>query len=208
VVIVARLALRSRSKPLGVVLLFLAVNVAVVGVAARHVSGNPRYLLTVMSVLPALMAFAFGVGRRRLLLFGLIAASAIASLAQVPETVGSDGRWREFVARLEAEGVRYCYTDFHLATRINFVSRERVLCSSKLGPTTTEYFFDARQRVEAAPEAALVAVNRTAAARLSRRLDELGVRYERLELMKPVLLRLERKVDPEELFPWREFPLR
>ncbi len=44
--------------------------------------------------------------------------------------------------------------------------------------------------------------------RLSRRLGELGVRHERLDLMKPVLLRLERKVDPEELFPWREFPLR
>jgi hypothetical protein len=208
VVIVARLALLRRSKPLGVALLFVAVNVAVVGVTLRHVPGNPRYLLTVMSVLPALMAAAFGVGKRRLLLFALIAASAIAAAAQVPETVRSDGRWREFVARLEAEGVHYCYTDFHLATRINFISRERVLCSSKLGPTTTEYFFDARQRVEAAPEAAFVAVNRTAAERLSRRLGELGVRHERLALMKPVLLRLERKVDPEELFPWREFPLR
>lgn len=208
VVIVARLALRRRSRPLGVALLFLAVNVAVVGVAARHVSGNPRYLLTVMSVLPALMAFAFDEGRRRLLLFALIAASALAAAVQVPETIRGDGRWREFVARLEAEGVRYCYTDFYLATRISFLSRERVLCSSKLGPTTTEFFFDVRQRVEAAPEAALVAVNRTAATRLSRRLDELGVRHERLLLMKPVLLRLERKVDPEELFPWREFPLR
>ncbi len=208
VLIVARLALRSRSQPLAVALLFLAVNVAVVAVAARHVPGNPRYLLTVMSVLPALVAFAFGVGRRRILLFGLIAASALAAAGQVPETLSSDGRWRAFVARLEAEGVRHCYTDFHLATRINFLSRERVLCSSKLGPTTTEFFFDARRAVEAAPEAAFVAVNRTAAARLSRRLDELGVRHERLDLMKPVLLRLERKVDPEELFPWRQFPLR
>jgi hypothetical protein len=208
VVIVARLALRRRSQPLGVVLLFLAVNVAVVGVAARHVAGNPRYLLTVMSVLPALLAFAFGVGKRRFLLLALIAASAVAAAAQVPQTLRSDGRWREFVARLEAEGVRYCYTDFYLATRISFLSRERVLCSSKLGPTTTEFFFDVRRRVEAAPEAAFVAVNRTAAARLSRRLSELGVRHEQLALMKPVLLRLGRKVDPEELFPWRAFPLR
>ncbi len=44
--------------------------------------------------------------------------------------------------------------------------------------------------------------------RPARWLDELGVRHQRLDLMKPVLLRLERKVDPEELFPWREFPLR
>jgi len=207
-VIVARLLLASQSRPLGVALLFLAVNVAVVGVAARHVSGNPRYLLTVMSVLPALVAFAFGVGKLRLLLAVLIAGSALAAAVQVPQTMRGDARWREFVAGLEREGVHYCYTDFYLATRISFLSRERVLCSSKLGPTTTEFFFDVRRRVEAAPEAAFVAVNRISATRLSQRLDELGVRHERLELMKPVLLRLARKVDLEELYPWREFPLR
>ena len=209
VVIVARLALRSRSKPLGVALLFLAVNVAVVGVAAPARARQPA-LSPHRDVRAARAAWRSRSvwGSAGSCCFGLIAASAIAAAAQVPETVRSDGRWREFVARLEAEGVRYCYTDFYLATRISFLSRERVLCSSKLGPTTTEFFFDARRRVEAAPEAAFVAVNRTAAARLSRRLDELGVRHERLELMKPVLLRLERKVDPEELFPWREFPLR
>jgi hypothetical protein len=83
-----------------------------------------------------------------------------------------------------------------------------VQCSAKLGPTTTEYFFEYRERVEKAAEAALVPVNPTAAIRLERRLGELGVRYERRDLMKPVLLRLSRKVDPEELFPLREFPWR
>ncbi len=207
-VVVVREALRRRSKPLGVALLFVVVNLTIVGVGVRHIPGNPRYILAVMSVLPALIAFAFGVGRRRLLLVVLMAASGIGAAGQVPGTVRADARWRAFVTRLEAEGVRYCYTDFYLATRISFLSRERVLCSSKLGPTTTEFFFDVRRRVETAPEAALIAVNRTAAARLSRRLVELGVHHERLDLIKPVLLRLERKVDPEELFPWREFPLR
>jgi PhoPQ-activated pathogenicity-related protein len=112
------------------------------------------------------------------------------------------------VADLEREGVRHCYTDFFLATRLNFLSRERIVCSAKLGPITTEYFFEYRERVEKAPEAAFVAVNRTSAGRLERRLRELGVSYEREELLKPVLLRLSRKVDPEELFPGREFPLR
>ena len=32
--------------------------------------------------------------------------------------------------------------------------------------------------------------------------------YERLDAMKPVLLRLDRKLDPEDVFPWREFPWR
>ena len=112
------------------------------------------------------------------------------------------------MADLEGEGVRWCYTDFHLATRINFVSEERIVCTAKLGPVTTEYFFAYRELVEQAPEAAFVAVNRHSAGRLGEKLEGLGVEYERKEFMKPVLLRLSRKVDPEELFPHREFPWR
>ena len=98
------------------------------------------------------------------------------------------------MAELEAEGVRWCFTDFHLATRINFLSGERVICSAKLGPITTEYFFAYRHAVEAAPEAAFVAVNRTSAGKLGRKLSALGVSYERRDLMKPVLLNLSRKL--------------
>jgi hypothetical protein len=104
--------------------------------------------------------------------------------------------------------VRFCYTDFYLATRVNFLSRERIVCSAKLGPTTTEYFFAYRERVEQAPGAAFIAVNRTSAGRLESKLQGLGVTYERRDLMKPVLLRLSRKVDPEELYPGRSFPMR
>jgi hypothetical protein len=111
------------------------------------------------------------------------------------------------VADLESAGVRWCYTDFYLATKINFLSGERVLCSAKLGPTTTEYFFDYRAAVDAAPAAALIAVNPTAAEKLERRLDRLGVTYQRRDLMKPALLP-SRKVDPGEIFPGRDFPLR
>ena len=51
-------------------------------------------------------------------------------------------------------------------------------------------------------------MNRTSAGRLERSSRAWASRYERLDLMKPVLLRLSRKVDPEELFPGREFPMR
>jgi hypothetical protein len=202
------LAVRKRSAPLALLLLFVAVNVALVLVAVRHVPGNPRYLITVMSVLPAFLAVTFGTGWRRLILAVLVSVSALASLSQLPATTRRDARWRAFVGRLEAEDVRYCYSDFHLATRITFLSEQRIVCCSKLGPYTTQFIFDYRRRVEAAPEAAFVTVNRTAGRRLGERLDRIGVGYERLELMKPVLLRLDRKVDPEELFPGREFPWR
>lgn len=129
------------------------------------------------------------------------------SLAQLPGTARADTRWRGFVSALEAASVRHCYTDFYLATKINFLSGERVICTAKLGPTTTEYFFDYRRTVEGAKDGALVAVNATAARRLEERLMALGVAFRRLDLMKPVLLPA-RKVDPEELFPNRDFPLR
>lgn len=205
---VARRALRERSWPLGLLLLFAGVNVGVALVALPHVPGNPRYLLFLMSVLPIFLAMAFGTGAGRAVLGVLIAASALASFAHIPDTLSRDARWRTFVRGLESEGVRWCYTDFHLATRINFLSGERVICTSKLGPVTTEYFFSYRHAVEAAPEAAYVAVNRTSAGRLGQKLSALGVSYERRDLMKPVLLNLSRKVDPEEIFPHREFPWR
>jgi len=206
----ARRAWRERSWPLAALLLFAATNVAIALVALPHVPGNPRYILFLMSVVPVLLADAFGEGPpwRRVALAVLIATGAVASFAQVPPTLRQDARWRQFVADMEREGVRFCYTDFFMATRVNFLSRERIVCSAKLGPITTEYFFEYRERVEKAPAAAFIAVNRTSAGRLERRLQDLGVGYERKELMKPVLLRLSRKVDPEELFPGREFPMR
>jgi hypothetical protein len=137
----------------------------------------------------------------------LIASGGLASLAHLPETVRADQRWRGFVADLEAAGVRFCFTDFFMATRINFLSGERVVCSAKLGPTTTEYFFEYRRRVEQASQAALIPVNVTAARRLEQRLLELRVPFARHDLLKPVFVPA-RNVDPQELFPGRAFPLR
>ena len=199
---------RERSWPRATLLVFAATNLAVALVALPHVQGNPRYILFLMSVVPIVLAEAFGGGWRRAVLFLLVATGALASFAQVPGTLRADARWRQFVAEMEENGVRFCYTDFFMATRVNFLSGERIVCSAKLGPITTEYFFSYRERVEQAPEAAFIAVNRTSAGRLERRLAQLGVGYQRVELMKPVLLRLSRKVDPEELFPGREFPMR
>jgi hypothetical protein len=199
---------RRRSAELGLLLVFTAVNVLVALMALPQIEGNPRYLQFLMAPLPIFIARFLDAPRRRWLMALLVAFGAAGSLAQMPGALRADGQWRRFVADLETEGVRWCDTDFHLATKLNFLSQERVTCSSKLGPTTTEYFFEYRRRVEAAPEAALIAVNATAAEKLERRLERLGVTYERRDLMKPVLLRLSRKVDPEELFPNREFPMR
>jgi hypothetical protein len=204
-----RLAFRQRSPVLAVLLLFTAANLGIALFALPHIPGNARYLLFLMAPLPVFLAHTFGTTvPGRALLFALIAFGAVGSVLQLPAALRADDKWRSFVAALERDGVRHCYTDFYLATKINFLSEERVQCTAKLGPTTTEYFFEYRDRVERAKAAAFVAVNPTAASRIERRLKELGVDYERQELMKPVFLRLSRKVDPEELFPGREFPWR
>jgi hypothetical protein len=208
VVLGAQAAVRERNATLKLLLLLVVVNVAVAVTALPAIPGNPRYLLLSMAAIPVFLARALDERLRRLAMVALIAFGAIGSLAQAVPTVRSDVQWRRFVQDLQAEGVRWCFTDFYIATKINFLSEERVTCSSKLGPTITEYFFEYRQRVEAAPDAALVAVNATAAEKLERRLERLAVTYERRDLMKPVLLRLSRKVDPSELFPDREFPWR
>jgi len=57
------------------------------------------------------------------------------SLGHLPGTLRADFGWRGLAEGLEREGVRFCYTDFHLATRINFLSGEAVICSAKLGPS-------------------------------------------------------------------------
>jgi len=207
VLAVARAARMARSEGAiahRVLLLFSAVNLVVVAAALPYLPGNPRYLLFLMAPLPVFLACLLARGRRRYVLAGLVGLGAVGSLAQAPAAFRSDAQWRRFVADLESAGVRWCYTDFHLATKINFLSEERIVCSSELGPMQTEYFLEYRDRVKAAGEAALIAVNPTAADKLERRLERLGVTWERRDLLKPVLLRLSRKVQPGELFPDRE----
>jgi hypothetical protein len=207
-VLAATRAVRERNGALRILLLLVVINLVIAVLALPAIPGNARYLLFSMAAVPVFLARALDERLRRFAMAALIAFGAVGSLAQAVPSVRSDAQWRGFVRDLEAEGVRWCYTDFYIATKVNFLSEERVTCSSKLGPTITEYFFEYRRRVEAAPEAALVAVNTTAAEKLERRLERLGVAYERRDLMKPVLLRLSRKADPSDLFPDREFPWR
>ena len=159
----ARRAWRERSWPLASLLLFAATNLAVALVALPHVPGQPP-LHPLPHVGPA------GLPRGRPRRGRPVAAARLLPCSSRPARsrrsprcrtpCGKDARWRQFVADLEREGVRFCYTDFFMATRLNFLSGERIVCSAKLGPNTTEYFFEYRERVEQAPEAAIVAVNR------------------------------------------------
>jgi hypothetical protein len=204
----ARAVARSRCDVLRLLLLLAVANVAVALWALPYLPGNPRYLLPLVAPLAVALARLLRTPAARPAFAALVLAGAIGSWAQVPGALAADVRWRGFVQALEREGVRWCFTDFYTGTKVNFLSEERVVCSAKLGPTTTEYFFAYREQVERAPRADYLAVNDDNADKLERRLARLGVTWERRDLMKPVLLRLSRKVDPQELFPDRQFPLR
>lgn len=201
-------ALRRPRAATTLLLALLAANVALAFFALPVVPGNPRYLLFSIPTVAVLLARLLAPLRRRWVMAALVAFGALASLTQMPGALRADREWRAFVAALEQAGVRFCHTDFYVASKVNFLSEERVVCSAKLGPTTTEYFFEYRARAEQAADAALVAVNSTNAEKLERRLQRLGIAYRRLDLMKPVLLGFSRPVDPVLLFPDREFPLR
>jgi hypothetical protein len=189
----------------GVLLLFTASSLGAALVALPHIAGNPRYLLFLFGPACVLIARLLDDGWRRGVLFALIAFGCLGSLGQARAKLADSFEWQRFIADLRREGVRHCYTDYYLAARIDFFAEERPLCSSKLGPTTTEYFLEYRERVDRAPAADIVAVNAFSADRIERKLKELNVAYERRDFMKPVLLRLGRKVDPRELFPGRDF---
>jgi hypothetical protein len=199
---------RVASRALGAVTLLAAVNVGVALFALPYLPGNPRYLVFLATPVAVTLGFAAArVGGGRLALAALVAFGALGALDQARLKIAADREWRALVRGLEGAGVRHCYSDFYLGTKVTFLSEERVICSAKLGPTTTEYFFEYRREVDAAPAAAYVATTWAQGDKLGRRLARLGVSYERLELTKPVLLP-SRKVDPAELFPERDFPLR
>ena len=103
---------------------------------------------------------------------------------------------------------RFGYTDVWIAVKLSFLAEEQIICCAKLGPSTSESFFEHRLAVEQARTAAYIAVNGTNAGKLERKLARLGVTHDRVDLMKPVLLRLSRKVDPEELFPGQAIHLK
>jgi hypothetical protein len=191
-----------------ILLTFVAVNIGVCVFALPYLPGMPRYLLFLTAPFAVLLARSFHERMSRLWIAAIIAVNALSSWALLPAARERDHGRRELAHALESLGVRYCYSDFSLAPIINFLSEEKVVCTTKLGPTTTEHFFEHRRAVEAAATAAFVPVNSTAAAKLERRLERLGVSFERTDFMKPVIYRLSRKVDPQELFPQRDFPWR
>ena len=136
-------ALRRRRPAAALVppLLFTVALLQFWAVASGAVYLRPRYLLPVM----AATAIQLGVGvaavarRSRPAAAALLGAILAANVAGMADRLGQGAATAEYygqvVRALERKGVRTGYADFSLSAPITMITRERILLSSRLGPT-------------------------------------------------------------------------
>jgi hypothetical protein len=193
-------AFKARSpSPEAVVAWFGIVNIGVVTAALPHLDGNPRYLLFTFTASALLVPLFLRRHRLAQIALGvLIAFGALGSMGQASTKRVQDVQWRTFLIELEDLGIRSCHSDYYVASRITFFSGKGISCSSRIGPTWTDYF-EIRAVVDRSPNPALIAPNAARADKIERKLEKLGIAARRVDLFYPTLLP-ERTVDPRALF--------
>jgi hypothetical protein len=190
-------------------LMMLGFSVLVVLVFAVSSFGwmtaEPRYLLFLFSVVPVFLGTAVvALWRWR------APAAAVLVAALVFVNVRGGGRYlavalvsddvnREFVAQIEALGVRYVRSDYHLSYKYVFLSHGRMVWTSELGPSQTEWYYPFRDEVAEADDVALVPRSFRFARRIRRRLDASGIDYRQEDLLYPVLFDFSEHVRLSDL---------
>jgi hypothetical protein len=167
---------------------------------------EPRYLLFLFSVVPIFLASAIAALARR---SRLAAALVGAALVFVSVRGGalyyraareSDAANRKFLERLAELDVRYAHSDYHLSYKYVFLSHGRMVWTSELGPSSTEWYLPFREEVAAAgAKAALVPRSYRFARRIERRLEAKDLEYRREDLLYPVLFGFSETVRPEDV---------
>jgi hypothetical protein len=167
---------------------------------------EPRYLLFLFSVVPLFVASAIAALARR----SRIAAGLVVALLVFVSVRGgalyfeaareSDAVNRAFLKRLEELDIRYVHSDYHLSYKYVFLSHGRMVWTSELGPSSTEWYLPFREEVRAnGAEAALVPRSYRFARRIERRLEARGLEYRRENLLYPVLFDFSETVRPEDV---------
>jgi hypothetical protein len=166
---------------------------------------EPRYLLFLFSVLPVFLASALASlwHRSKTASVLLVAAFSFVNLhgsgVYWLRAVESDRVNRHFLQEVEALGVRYGHTDYHLSYKYNFLSHGRLVLTSALGPSRTEWYRPYREEVEGAEEVALIPRSFRFARRICRRLDAGGISYRRKDLLYPILFDFSEEVKLKDL---------
>jgi hypothetical protein len=192
-----RALLRGRLSPEAAALGF-AVLVVLIFAQSRFgwMAEEPRYLLFLYSVLPMFVASAlFSLARlspyTRLFALAMALALLLVSfrggILHYSQARESDALNREFLRNLDALGIRHVHSDYHLSYKYVFLSHGRMVWTSALGPSQTEWYLPFRDAVRSAPDFALVPRSFRLAQRLEKRLEARGIGYRRESLLFPVL---------------------
>jgi ABC-type multidrug transport system fused ATPase/permease subunit len=203
-----RLLARGRLPPEAASLGFAILVVLVFAQSSfGWMTDEPRYLLFLFSVLPLFVATAFSSLFRLSRVAAFAAASAVlfvslrGAVLYFASARESDQTNREFLRRLDELQIRHVHSDYHLSYKYVFLSHGRMVWTSELGPSRTEWYFPFREEVNAASDAALVPRSFRFARRIEKRLAERGIRYRREDLLYPVLFDFSEKVSPSSLSP-------
>jgi hypothetical protein len=198
--------LRGRLTPEALLVCF-ALEVVVVFAQSRFgwLTEEPRYLLFVFSVIPIFLVSAFAALWRYSKLISTLAVVLIVyvnlhgSGVYWFRAVESDLINRKFVRDVEDLGVRYGHTDYYISYKYNFLSHGRLVLTSALGPSRTEWYMPYREEAGRANRVALVPRSFRLARRLCRRLDQRGITYRRVDLLYPVLFDFSERVNLQDL---------
>ncbi len=203
-----RLLVRGRLTPEAASLGFAILVVLVFAQSSfGWMTEEPRYLLFLFSVLPLFVATTLSALFRLSRAAAVAAASALlyvslrGAILYYASARESDETNREFLRKLDELQIRHVHSDYHLSYKYVFLSGGRMIWTSALGPSQTEWYLPFRDEVNAASDVALVPRSFRFARRLERRLEERGIRYRRENLLYPVLFDFSEKVSLSWLVP-------
>ncbi len=215
--IVASVRARAGSAALLPPLLLAAAVALAWAAASGKVYWRPRYLLPVV----AATAIHLGVVLGRLWMRSRFASATVTAALLVLNVAGlafppGDGTtprlfagreiaqpYAQLVRSLERKGIRTGYADFSLSAPVTMFTGERIILSSRLGPTPAyESDLHARTVAERGPDAYVLRAEDDPAA-FAAVLDGLGVTYQMEIDPVPVFYRMSRPVAIEEVAGFR-----
>jgi hypothetical protein len=196
---------RGVATPVLPLFLFLASLLVFWATASGRIYWRPRYLLPVVAATAvALGAIVAGVARRSRplaagLLIPLLGLNVAGMAPRLGESAGTQHGYQAFLRSLEEKGIRTGYADFSLAAPVTMFSAERIVISSRLGPTPA-YEPDAHTRkVEAEGPDAFLLRPQDDVEGFAALLRGLGVSFSFDGQPSPVFHRLSRRVRVEEV---------
>jgi hypothetical protein len=199
-------AQRGRSAAFLVALLF-AVTLSVFATSkfSRRGIQRPRYLLPLYTPVAAGVGWGLAALSARSRPAGLAAGALVLgwnALSTVPWLNGrrhAHAADAAFLDTLEAAGVRRGHAGFTLATRYTFLSEGRTLIAGDLGPEVDWVYLPHAHEIEEEGADAYFTDRSDLADRLGRRLNALGVTFERTAGLPAMFHRLSRRVALTEL---------